>query len=97
MLSPNTHRYTMFPPRCSSPPCRNIDENIAAHVGIGEARFTSTVPSGPRKRPEASVSSPVGSTGITPNRYTNETSSISPLTNWKTPVTRFSPSNPHIR
>ena len=41
-LSPKIHRYSMLPPKCISPPCRNIEvmsaigENYGRHQAVGE-------------------------------------------------------------
>ncbi len=32
MLLPKIHRNTMFPARCSSPPCMNIDVRMVSQV-----------------------------------------------------------------
>ncbi|MND04080.1 hypothetical protein D3C83_241980 [compost metagenome] len=37
-LSPKIHRYSMFPPACMKPPCRNIDEKTATQENAAGTR-----------------------------------------------------------
>ena len=38
MLSPNTHRKSIFPAKWKNPPWRNMELKIVAQVGIGDVQ-----------------------------------------------------------
>ena len=61
MLSPNIHRKSMLPPRCSMPPCRNVEE-ISVISGLAGHSTTS----GPRPKSIRKASSPITQRGTVP-------------------------------